>query len=280
MKRIHSIHNKTKEIDINEQPFNENNVLLMEADLNKIFESVHIDYKFKDINMFRTAFVHRSYSLMKNNDFDTGNMKCPKGCIPLQATNLERHEWLGDSLLDFIITDYIYRKYPDQNEGWCSKMKVKFVNGKQCGHLSKCLGFDKFVMISKQLDDIDSRNNYKIQEDVFEAFIGALYLDSSRDIDVVKRFIINVIEEHIDMVELIMKNTNYKDMLNIYMMDNFNDSPKYFEVNVVQKNMMKIFTYVVKNRDDEILGSSTGHTKKEAENNCSYEALKNFGINV
>lgn len=280
MKKINSIHNKTKELSVDEQPFNSRNVLLMETDLNDIFKSVDLDYNFRDINTYRTSFVHRSYSLMKNDDFETGNAKCPEGCLPLQPNNLERNEWLGDALLDFVITEYIFDKYPDQNEGWCSKLKVKFVNGKQCGYLSKCLGFDRFVMISRQLEEIGSRDNYKIQEDVFEAFIGALYLDSERDMEIVKRFIVNVIENNIDMVELIMKNTNYKDMLNTYMMDHYNDSPKFYEINMVHVNMVKQFTYVVKNRDNDVLGSSVGMNRKDAENNAAYEALKGFGVSV
>jgi dsRNA-specific ribonuclease len=280
MKKINSIHNKTKELSVDEQPFNSRNVLLMETDLNDIFKSVDLDYNFRDINTYRTSFVHRSYSLMKNDDFETGNVKCPEGCLPLQPNNLERNEWLGDALLDFVITEYIFDKYPEQNEGWCSKLKVKFVNGKQCGYLSKCLGFDRFVMISRQLEEIGSRDNYKIQEDVFEAFIGALYLDSGRDMEIVKRFIVNVIESNIDMVELIMKNTNYKDMLNTYMMDHYNDSPKFYEISMVHVNMVKQFTYVVKNRDNDVLGSSVGMNRKDAENNAAYEALKGFGVSV
>ena len=278
MKKIHSIHNKTKELTVEDQPFNERNVLLMETDLKEVFKSVDLQYDVKDINTFRTSFVHRSYSLMKNDDFDTGNAKCPDGCLPLQPNNLERNEWLGDALLDFVITEYIFDKYPEQYEGWCSKMKVKFVNGKQCGYLSKCLGFDKFVMISKQLEDIGSRDNYKIQEDVFEAFIGALYIDCGRDIQIVRRFIVNVIEYHIDMVDLILKNTNYKDMLNTYMMEHYNDSPKFYKLVMTHVNMVKTFTYVVKNRDNEVLGSSKGANRKDAENNAAYEALKGYGI--
>lgn len=278
MRKIQSIHNKTKELSVEEQPFNENNILLMETDLTNIFKSVDFDYVFNDINNFRTSFVHRSYSLMKNNDFNTGNAKCPDNCLPLQGTNLERNEWLGDALLDFVITEYIFDKYPEQNEGWSSKLKVKFVNGKQCGYLSKCLGLDKFIIMSKQLEDIGSRDNYKIQEDVFESFIGALYIDSNRNINIVKQFIILVIEYHIDMVELILTNNNYKDMLTTYMAEHYNDKPLFYEIDMTNVNMIKQFTFVVKNRENEVLGSSKGANRKEAENNAAYDALKGYGV--
>lgn len=276
MKKLTGIHNKTKEVTDDQSPFNPDNVILKEEDLNNFFKSHNIDYRFKNINLFRNAFVHKSYCTMKNSDFETGNINCPDNCLPLQEMPYERLEFLGDSILGYTIAKYMYIRYPDQSEGFLSKMRTKIVNGKMLGYLSDRVGFTRFALISKQIEEMNGRSNYKIMEDIFEAFIGALYIDSN-DINIVENWIISVIETHVDMVDLIMKNTNYKDMLLSYMQNRFQDTPKYFEINVVTTNMQKVFTYVVKDRDSNILGTATGYSKKDAENNCSLEALKYFG---
>ena len=82
-----------------------------------------------------------------------------------------------------IVANYLYSRFPDQNEGFLSKIRTKLVNGKMLGYLSDKIGFPKFAIISKQVDDSNGRNNYKIMEDIFEAFIGALYLDYQSEDD-------------------------------------------------------------------------------------------------
>eukprot|EP00960_Hanusia_phi_P055846 763077-Hanusia_phi.AAC.4 len=178
MKKITSIHNKTKELEEGMMPFNKDNILLMESDVKNFFKLIHFKYEFKNINIFRNAFVHKSYCTMKNSDFENGNKQCPADCLPLQEMSYERQEFLGDALLGAVIANYMYRRYPNQSEGFLSKMRTKIVNGKMLGHLAECLGFPKFAIISKQVEDANGRNNYKIMEDIFEAFIGALYQDS------------------------------------------------------------------------------------------------------
>lgn len=276
MKKLTNIHNKTKDISEDLLPFNTKNVLIMENDLNIFFKNQNLEYDFKNINLFRNAFVHKSYCCMKNSDFERSNINCPNNCLPLQELPYERLEFLGDSILGFTIAEYMYNRYPHQSEGFLSKMRTKIVNGKMLGYLSECIGFPRFAIISKQIEDINGRENYKIMEDIFEAFIGALFLDSN-DINIVKKWIISIIEQNIDMVDLILKNTNYKDMLILYMQNRYQDIPKFFEINIIQNNMQKIFSYIVKDRDNNILGSGKGVSKKDAENNVSFEALKNYG---
>jgi len=276
MKKLTGIHNKTKNITEELSPYNNINILLTDNDLNNFFKEHDINYSVKNINLFRNAFVHKSYCCMKNSDFVSGNISCPDDCLPLQEMPYERLEFLGDSILGYIIAKYMYIRYPDQSEGFLSKMRTKIVNGRMLGFLSQTIGFTKYAIISKQIEEINGRDNYKILEDIFEAFIGALYIDSN-DIKLVENWIINIIEKHIDMVDLIIKNINYKDTLISFMQNRFQDMPKFLETNVSQNNMQKIFTYIVKDRDNNILGSANGNTKKDAENNCAYEALKYYG---
>jgi ribonuclease-3 len=300
MKRIDNIHNKTKEIDTENLPYNSKNILLQDADLRNLFDNNGLsNINYKNINLYRVAFVHKSYCTMKNTDFDKSNIKCPNNCLPLQDISYERLEFLGDSLLGMIVASYLYNRFPDQNEGFLSKIRTKIVNGKMLGYLSDKIGFPKFAIISKQVEDANGRINYKIMEDIFEAFIGALYLDFQTSEDdvimpdnikitpmsgagyyIVESWIIYIIENYIDFSELIIVKNNYKDMLVSHMQHYLQDMPQFKELNVVTRDNFKIFTYCVKDRNGAIISTSTGKNKKEAENNAALEALKYYNVNV
>jgi ribonuclease-3 len=123
MKRIDNIHNKTMDIDVENQPYNSKNILISDEDLYKLLSSNGLpDLEIKNINLYRIAFVHKSYCTMKNIDFEKSNANCPCDCLPLQDMSYERLEFLGDSLLGMIITNYLYNRFPDQNEGFYLKL--------------------------------------------------------------------------------------------------------------------------------------------------------------
>jgi len=298
MKKIESIHNKTKIIHNEELPYNNHNKMLNDCDLRQFFNLNGLEnIKYNNINLYRTAFIHKSYCTMKNADFATGNTNCPIDCIPLQDMSYERLEFLGDAILNMVVANYLYFRFPDQNEGFLSKIRTRIVNGKMLGFLSNEIGFDKFAIISKQVEEANGRNNYKIMEDIFEAFIGALYTDFQGQDDkiilpkkiilnplsgagyyIAEKWIIYIIENYIDFSELIIQKTNYKDMLVSYMQHSIQDTPKFCELGITTKDSVKIFSYSVKNRSNDTIATSTGFTKKDAENNVSKEALIYYGV--
>lgn len=286
MKKIEGLHNKTQEVEIENLPFNNKNILLSVKDLGELFDKCGLSgVSFNNINLYRTAFVHKSYCTMKNLDFVKSNINCPSDCLPLQDMSYERLEYLGDSILGMIVANYLYNRYPDQNEGFLSKIRTKIVNGKMLGYLSAKIGFPRFAIISRQVDEAGGRENYKIMEDIFEAFLGSLFQDyeedgTARGYIMVERCIIYIIENYIDLSELIRIKNNYKDMLVSYMSNNLQDSPRFYELGITSKNNVRIFTYCVKDRNNTILATSTGMTKKEAENNVAKEALNYYGIVV
>ena len=297
MKKIESIHNKTKELTDIELPYNNNNIILEENDLRNLFDNNGLkDIKFNNINLYRNAFIHKSYCTMKNADFSSGNIKCPNDCIPLQDMSYERLEYLGDSILNFIVANYLYIRFPDQSEGFLSKIRTRIVNGKMLGYLAEKIGFNKYAIISKQVEEANGRKNYKIMEDIFEAFIGAIYIDFQTNEDRVKlpdkiklepltgagyfiaeQWIIHIIENYIDFTELILQKSNYKDMLVNYMQQTFQYTPRFYELGIITKDSVKIFNYCIKDRNNTIIATSTGYSKKEAENNVSKEALIYYG---
>jgi ribonuclease III len=278
MNRLNALHNKTQVVPDTELPYNLSNILIKEEDLRTIFDTHGLkDIIFQNINIYRNAFVHRSYCTMKNDDFETGNERCPVNCIPLQEMSYERLEFIGDALLGSVIATYLYERYPDQAEGFLSKMRTKLVNGKMLGFLSGKIGFPKFAILSKQVEEVHGRNNYKIMEDIFEAFIGAIYTDLN-DYTLVEQWIITIIEKYIDFADLIQSRNNFKDILGQYMTHTLQDSPRFFEIKVSTYKNQKVFTYCVKDKNGLVIGTANGNTKKEAENNCAKEALTYYGI--
>jgi ribonuclease-3 len=202
-----------------------------------------------------------------------------------------------------VVAKYLFERYPDQNEGFLSMMRTKIVNGKMLGSLGKKIGFDKFVLISKQIEEAGGRTNYKTLEDVFEAFIAAIYLDYQSDEDMptmpstlsaliplsgsgfhmAETWIVTILEKYIDFVELIQTQTNYKDMLSKYMQNNLKDMPRFYEVNIDkrnQKNNSSVFTYCVKDKSGAVIGTAKGTSKKDAENNAALVALEYYGQNL
>jgi len=233
---------------------------------------------------------------MKNTNFDKSNINCPNGCLPLQDMSYERLEYLGDSILGMIVANYLYCRFPDQNEGFLSKIRTKIVNGKMLGYLSDKIGLPKFAIISKQVEESGGRKNYKIMEDIFEAFIGALFIDFQSETEnvnninlvsksgegyfIVETWLIHIIENYIDFCELIRIKNNYKDMLVSHMQNYLQDTPQFKEINVISKDNVRVFTYCVKDRNGTIISTSKGSNKKEAENNSAKEALLYYGVDI
>tara|TARA_B110000259_G_C14012929_1_gene400239 strand:+ start:625 stop:1458 length:834 start_codon:yes stop_codon:yes gene_type:complete len=277
-------------MDIEESPYNNKNILINEGDINKILRTYGIKFKCLNVNVYRQAFVHKSYITRKNENYITGNVHCPSNCLPLQEESYERFEFLGDSVLSTTVASYLYERYSQQNEGFLTKMRSKLVNGHMLGDLCSKIGLNKWIIISKQIEENNGRNNYKILEDVFESFICAIFLDfnqkkmnlknseSGIGFQIAEKWIINILEIKLDFSELIKQNKNYKDKLIKYFQHNYMILPKFCETNVENINNKKIFTIIVK-KDNQVLGTGQSDTKKGAEQIASENALKYLNVN-
>jgi ribonuclease-3 len=251
------------------------NCIISETELSNLLTTYDITTPYKDVNLYRKAFVHKSYCTRKNENFVNGNINCPPNCLPLQEESNERLEFLGDSILGMVVASYLFERYPDENEGFLTRLRTKLVNGKMLAHLSTELGLQKFVIISKQIEENDGRNNLNILEDAFEAFIAAIFLDyGDAGFDTVKTWIISVIETNLDLSDLIRQNNNYKDIMLKYFQQNFSYIPKFFEVNVdTNNNNQKIYTVCLKDNNNNVIAVGSGNSKKIAENVCAKNAL-------
>jgi ribonuclease-3 len=250
-------------------PYNESNFLITENDILNIMKSLNIqDFTINNISFYQQAFVHKSYTKLK--DYDEFNK--PDNCIPLFDLSYETIEFLGDSLLGSTIAKYLYKRYVNYHnidEGFLTKLKIRFVCGEQLAFLSQKLNFQKFMIISKHIqDNCNGRENMNILEDVFESFLGAIYLDTN-NIDIVECFIIQCIESFIDFSDTILNDNNYKDQILRYFQHNFKVHPTYRTNRNDENNLFicKLF------KEQEYIQSGKGSTKKKAEQDASKNAL-------
>lgn len=257
-------------------PYNNKNILIQEIDLKKILGDYGIYQDSTNIDIYRCAMVHKSYCTRKNENFIEGNMECPQYCLPLQEESNERLEFLGDSVLSIAIASYLYERYPDENEGFLTRMRTKLVNGKMLAKLCELVELNKYILLSKQIEENNGRNSVNILEDGFEAFLAAIYLDFGYE--TVKEWIVNVVETHLDFSELVRQNTNYKDQILKHYNQNFGYMPKFYEQDVETSNNHKNFKICLKDNLDNIISVGQGSSKKEAENNAAYIALQNLSI--
>jgi ribonuclease-3 len=278
--------------ELEELPYNPKNRLLEPEDVNYFLSRFGITLKMRDISIYRKAFINKSYCTRKNENFLNGNEQCPPDCIPLQEESNERYEFLGDSILNFVVGNYLYDRYPYENEGFLTKMRTKIVNGEMCAHLSRLIGLQPFMLLSKQIEDNDGRNNRALLEDTFESFIAAIYIDfnqrkltSTNHLDfrgigfqVVERWMVNMLEDLIDFGELVVNKINHKDALIKYFQNNFQKVPVFLEMNVTGKhNAKKTFTVCI-NHENRRIAVGDGETKRQAENDASRKALEYFGV--
>jgi ribonuclease-3 len=220
--------------------------------------------KVKNIGYYQRALVHKSiYKAVKRYT----------GEEPIQDYLLqhnERMEFLGDSVLGLIIANYLFHKYPDQNEGFLTRIKTKLVNGTQLSKLAKQINLGEHILMSNHVQNIKGRDSQKILEDTFEAFLAAIFKDLG--FDAVNSFIVNIINT-LDFSEVLVED-NYKDILLKFTQMNFkNCNPEYILVKTEGPPHKRLFTVVVK-----INGISyeegTAKSKKQAEQNAAEKTIK------
>ena len=262
-----------------ELPYNKFNKLIQKDDIVK-FLSIYDDIN--NINIYRRAFVHKSYCTRKNENFLNGNVNCPSNCLPLQEESNERLEFLGDAILNMVVGLYLFERYPTVNEGFLTTTRTKLVNGEMLAFLSKQIGLNEFVLLSTQIESNQGRLNKNILEDTFEAFIGAICLDweekNKTGFVHCQDWIINVLEEHVDFTDLMTQQKNVKDKLVKHCQHNFQFIPKFYEIDVSEINGQKVHTVYVKNNMDNIIGIGKGQNKKYAEIDASKKALQYYNI--
>lgn len=272
---------------------NENNKWITKQYIDDVLKKYNVDYKIKNTEQFKKAMVHTSYiekspeewlnnKSKKNTTIELEPIDDPKKAIPLQARSYERLEFLGDSVLHCIIANYIFHRYTNQDEGFMTKLRTKIENGDTLSLLSQKIGLDQYVIVSRYIERMGGReNNTHILEDVFEAFIGALYIDGG--FDVCNKFVVNIMEEEVDFANIIQNENNFKDMLLQYCHKMKWRDPWYGNLDVSGPDNNRMFTMYVKIRKDhqddgEIVGTGVSSSKKKGEQEAARQALVKFNV--
>jgi dsRNA-specific ribonuclease len=272
-------------------PYNEANFLATEEDIISILSNNNVELdKINNINHFHEAFTHKSYLkkdifLDKKMDKQAKNIiGNPDNLLELRDNSYERLEYLGDRVIKLSISHYLFIRYNNQDEGFMTRLQTKIENKKSLAELAKEIGLDKYFIISRQIEQIGGRTSEKILEDCFEAFLGALYLDSG--FEVCFRLVINILETLIDYSEKLYQDCNYKDILLRYYHQNKWGHPKYFEVHHEGPPHKRKYIMAVQRHDAEdyediqvrAFGYGDGSAKRDGEQKAAKMCLIKYGL--
>lgn len=236
-----------------------------------IFKKNGTDIVPKDLDIYQTAFIHKSYVSTNLSE------EACKGYMPLQSKSNETYEFLGDTVLNSIIGIYLYEKYSHMDEGFLTKTRTKMVRGTTLGKLAQLIGLDEWVVISQHVETEGGRSNLRILEDLFESFLGAIYLDQN-SFEACQKFVINVYENHINLTNMAQYDDNYKDQLQTVFQRLYGMFPKWELLATEGNRLTKTHTIGIRNPHGNIIGLGKERKKIEAEQAASKNALIGLGV--
>ena len=208
--------------------------------------------KIKKIELYQRAFTHKS-AMKKFNLVET----------------FETLEFMGDSVLGFVITKWLFDKYEDRQEGFLTKARTKMVRSETLAAISLRLGLHQYVLMDEKAMKNGWTKNQNVLEDLFEALVGAIYLDLG--MVHAKNFILHNFRDF-DTNQL-MIDDNFKDQLMRHCQSLKFDLPEY----TIHTHQGGIFTMSV-TVDGAVTGFGSAKVKKQAEQQAAHNTLKNLGI--
>ncbi len=214
-----------------------------------------VKHVFKNKDLLKEALTHRSYL---NERADWG--------LP----NNERLEFLGDAVLELVVTEELFKRYPEHTEGQLTPIRSALVNYVMMAHVAREIGLEKYILLSRGEAKDMGRAREVILANALEAVIGALYLDDGYA--PAKKFIISAIMSELDEV---MKKGLYKDaksLLQEKIQDTRKVTPNYKVLKEVGPDHAKIFTVGVF-YGDEYAAEGSGQSKQDAEVEAAKAAL-------
>ncbi len=215
-----------------------------------------IKIPFKDKDLLTQAFIHRSYI--------NENPKSP-------LSHNERLEYLGDAVLELIVTDYLYKKYPHSPEGELTAYRSALVNANIIAEVAGELGVNDYMLLSKgEAKDIGKARQY-ILANAYEAIVGAIYLDQGYD--AAKMFITDFL---LDKTDDIVSNKLWQDAKSLIQekaQEYVSITPSYKVMHESGPDHDKRFTVGLYLKD-ELVAEGKGKSKQEAEQKAAQEALK------
>ena len=223
----------------------------------------------RNMYYYQEAFLHKSALKKVQKHCDTYILKCN-----------ERLEFLGDSVLNFITTDYLYEKFPHDNEGFLTKLRIKMVKGSTLAMFARKLGLHNYIVFS---NNIVINNN--LLENTFEALVGAIYLDYkmiNQEMYYVRKFLTGVFNDFIDWNDF-YRDDNYKDILMRHTQKYHLPLPEYVIENTSGKSNHPTFKVSLCindiNNNNEYKCIHEARCKREAEQSCARDILQQMQLN-
>jgi len=231
-------------------PYNPKNREITLNDVQSILHKYGINAVPDNLEIYKRAFIHSSYTrrpILENESFGVELVEQPSNCMRLKTKSNERLEFIGDGVLECVAKYYLYRRFPKADEGFMTEKKIAIVKNEHIGKLAYEMGLAPWFVISKHAEEKGIRTNVKKMGCLFEAFIGAIFLDFNKikvhdtdkwfdDLFVVgpgfqmaQIFIERVFEKHIDWVRLVNENDNYKNLLQVMIQKEFKLTPDYLQ---------------------------------------------------
>jgi ribonuclease III len=214
-----------------------------------------VGFSIKNRAYFIQALMHRSF-LEQHSEYDVSN---------------ERLEFLGDSVLNLTVAEYLYKNFPQKDEGFLTKVRAKLVNRLALADAADRIKLSDYLLISKNLSSSFPVSSRTVLSDALEALIGAVYLDNG--LNPAKDFIEKVLIQPNSKEDLYLIDENYKSQLLEYAQAKRVDNPLYTVVKEDGPQHNRIFTVNVMIGKKEY-GVGTGKSKKSAEQNAARAALQ------
>lgn len=217
-----------------------------------------LGYPFRDRSLLILAFVHRSF-INENRAITHHN---------------ERLEFLGDAVLGMLISDYLYCYLPSTAEGQLSYLRSRLVEASSCVNYVQSLGIASYILLGKGERMNDGRGRESILADLFEAIIGAIYLDGG--LQAAKDFLFS---NFAPQIENILKTPlcNWKALLQDYCQKKYQQTPIYHVLHASGPDHNKIFEISVLINQEE-LGRGKGASKKEAQQAAAANAISRCNL--
>ncbi|MDD5727095.1 MAG: ribonuclease III [Victivallales bacterium] len=214
-----------------------------------------INYDFKNKALLREALTHRTYAVENSLAYDN-----------------QRLEFLGDAVLEIILSEYLFNLYPEAREGELTRMRSAMVNQSSLATLARNLDLGSFMIVGKGERENGGTDRNSTLSDLFEAMLGAIYLDAG--IDTVRDFLVEQVRREFPAPEKLLLNLNPKGILQEYAQKKLNEAPEYEVLSVGGPAHAPFFDVIVKVGDMRAHGSASN--RKQAEIEAAKNAIMMF----
>lgn len=223
-----------------------------------------IGYKFSDIKLLENAVTHSSYA----------NEKKSQG---MNISSNERLEFLGDAVLQIVISEYLFEFYKNRSEGVLTKMRQHLVCEKTLSKIAAEIELGKYINLGRGEEMTDCRRRPKVLADAFEALVAAIYLDSGNFLTV-RKVLLSLLSEEIETASKMQKG-DAKSLLQQLVEQDGASILEYEILSATGPEHNKIFTVIAK-VNNNVVGKGSSKSKKDAEMKAAEAALRLFGVNL